>query len=228
MGLDMYLERMPRCGNTTASEVSIIESYFNWKEKKEDPNSSAKKYTLKEWCGVDYKKLPSKQVIDFYKQHYHLGYEYWDDTKEYSGRNRLKEQIGYWRKANHIHNWLVDRVQDGIDDCCYHNEVTKEVLEELLSTCQKVLDNSQLVDGKIQNGKTYQYGQWVPIMEEGQYIEDPSVAMRLLPTTRGCFFGSTEYDQWYYNDIKETIQICKEVLETTDFEKQMVFYISSW
>lgn len=198
MGLDMFLERMPRYGNTTASEVSIIESYFNWKEKKEDPNSSAKNCTLKEWCGVDYKKLPSKKVIDFYKQHYHLGYEYWDDTKEYSGRNRLTEQVGYWRKANQIHNWLVDRVQDGIDDCCYHNEVTKEVLEELLDICQKVLDNQA------------------------------DVARQLLPTTSGFFFGSTQYDQWYYNDIKETIQICKEVLGTTDFEKQMVFYISSW
>ena len=36
MGLDMYLKRMPRYKNTTASEVSAIENYFDWlNEKKE-------------------------------------------------------------------------------------------------------------------------------------------------------------------------------------------------
>ena len=45
MGLDMYLERMPRYGNTTPNEIEAIESYFNWKD-----NPNAKKYTMKEWC----------------------------------------------------------------------------------------------------------------------------------------------------------------------------------
>lgn len=29
MGLDSYLERMPRYGNTTPHEISAIESYFD-------------------------------------------------------------------------------------------------------------------------------------------------------------------------------------------------------
>lgn len=222
MGLDMYLERMPRYGTTTPEEVKDIESYFNWKNSK-----GAANYTLKDWCGVDIKDLPSEQVIDFYKQFCNAKYYYWDDEHEYS-HNMIFENIGYWRKANHIHNWFVEHVQNGIDDCEYHNEVTKEILEELLKTCQTVLDNSELINGKIENGARIENGKWVPIMEDGKYIKDSSVAEELLPTQSGFFFGSTDYDEWYLNDIKETIKICKNALATTDFDKQAIYYCSSW
>ena len=26
-------------------------------------------------------------------------------------------ELGYWRKANHIHKWFVDNVQNGVDNC---------------------------------------------------------------------------------------------------------------
>ena len=28
----------------------------------------------------------------------------------------VQVNLGYWRKANHIHKWFVDHVQDGDDD----------------------------------------------------------------------------------------------------------------
>ena len=34
MGLDQYLNRMPRYKSTTASEVSAIENYFDWMKAK--------------------------------------------------------------------------------------------------------------------------------------------------------------------------------------------------
>jgi len=46
--------------------------------------------------------------------------------------------VGYWRKANAIHNWFVTNVQDGNDECQDSN-VSHEQLEELLSLCQDVL-----------------------------------------------------------------------------------------
>ena len=228
MGLDMYLERMPRYGNTTPSEVSAIESYFSWKAEKENPESKARNYTLKEWCGVDFKTLPPKDVRDFYSSQGKYGYAYWDTEQKYSGRYRIIEEVGYWRKANQIHNWFVENVQDGVDDCGYHNEVTKEDLEELLNICEIVLSSCELIDGKINNGYSYENGVRTPIMEDGKYIKNSSVSEKLLPTTSGFFFGSTSYDEYYVEDIKNTIDIIKKVLETTDFDKQMVYYVSSW
>ena len=44
-------------------------------------------------------------------------------------------EVAYWRKANAIHGWFVDNIQDGVDD---QNEyyVSKEKLEELLPVCE--------------------------------------------------------------------------------------------
>jgi hypothetical protein len=47
----------------------------------------------------------------------------------------------------------------------------------------------------------------------------------LLPSTSGFFFGNTEYDEWYYNDIQNTIEILEKALEDKDGE---YYYSSSW
>ena len=131
MGLDMYLEKMPRYKNVTARMVSIMESYFNLEEAKiENP-----KYidcTLEKWCGADETELPDRDILEYFKQFYKVRYFPWDIEHSY-GHKMIIERVGYWRKANQIHNWFVNRVQDGIDDCEYHHECTKEILEELLA-----------------------------------------------------------------------------------------------
>ena len=226
MGLDMYLERMPRYKGVTARKVSLIDSYFRYIEDCENPKFSAREYSMEEWCGVSKNDI-SPKLLEFYKPFYTLKYYSWDTEKRY-GHNTIIEMVADWRKANHIHKWFVDKVQDGEDDCYYHNEVTKEVLEELFDICERVLAASELVEGQIVNGYCYKDGEKIPCMEDGEYIKDPSVAMELLPTTSGFFFGSTDYDEWYYNQIEYTARVIKEILETTDFETQMIYYVSSW
>ena len=82
--------------------------------------------------------------------------------------------------------------------------------------------------GFVKNGETYKNGMWCPCYEEGEYIVNPEIASELLPTQDGFFFGSTEYDQWYMEDIKSTIDILTKALEETDFDREMVVYSSSW
>ena len=137
------------------------------------------------------------------------------------------EEIAYWRKANQIHKWFVENVQDDNDDCGSY-VVTKEQLTELYETAKTVLDSSKLVPGMIKNGETYENGKWVPNMVEGKTIEDPSVAMKLLPTRSGFFFGSTDYDEWYLDDIELTVEKIGRVLKETDFDNEIVYYSSSW
>lgn len=51
--------------------------------------------------------------------------------------------VGYWRKANAIHGWFVENVQDGKDECKEHY-VSREQLERLLEDCLTVMaDNSK-------------------------------------------------------------------------------------
>ena len=59
-----------------------------------------------------------------------------------------------------------------------------------------------------------------------QVIEDKSLARTLLPTSSGFFFGSTDYSDYYYDDLADTISIvdrCLALPNCWEFE-----YRSSW
>lgn len=52
------------------------------------------------------------------------------------------------------------------------------------------------------------------------------LAVELLPTQSGFFFGSTDYDDYYFDDLEQTVAIIDDVLElptSWDFE-----YRTSW
>lgn len=53
----------------------------------------------------------------------------------------VTEQVGYWRKANQIHNWFVTHVQDGKDDCERYC-VSREELQALLSACKEAIKDN--------------------------------------------------------------------------------------
>ena len=207
MGLDMYLSRMPRYKGATARDVSKVEHYMDWLKAKASGSEHAQ-CTFKEWCGYD--KAPSTDYLNFYSDYYHVYYSDLDTEKKYP-YTTIMDMVGYWRKANQIHNWLVENIQDGVDDCNYHREVTEDDLLELLDICKRVLDSCELITD-----------------EDGTHVKDSNIAEELLPATPGFFFGSYEYDEWYVEDIKNTIDIINKVLETTDFETQMLYYCSSW
>ena len=60
-----------------------------------------------------------------------------------------------------------------------------------------------------------------------QVKADPSLASELLPTSSGFFFGSTEYDEYYMQDIDSTIEQLEQVLTTTSNDWYFQ-YQSSW
>lgn len=80
---------------------------------------------------------------------------------------------------------------------------------------------------KIANGYTFKNGIKSPILEEGQVIENPEVADSLLPTQSGFFFGSNDYDQYYYDDIKHTRDELERILSDSNMEGDF-YYHSSW
>jgi hypothetical protein len=108
----------------------------------------------------------------------------------------IEEQVGYWRKANAIHRWFVEHVQNGEDDCREYY-VYEETLRELLEVCLDVL-------------------------------QEPEAASDLLPSQDGFFFGSTGYDEYYFEDVRRTVEIIEKVLKTTNFDIQTLEYHSSW
>ena len=110
----------------------------------------------------------------------------------------LFEEVGYWRKANAIHKWFVDNVQNGADDCGKYR-VTVDQLKQLVKACKEVL-------------------------------KDHSKAGELLPPQGGFFFGSTEVDDWYFEDLKSTVKQLTPVIKecSSDNFDVTLYYQSSW
>ena len=64
-----------------------------------------------------------------------------------------------------------------------------------------------------------------------EVLEDHSKAEELLPTTGGFFFGDTDYNEVYFDDVKEVKEFCKNTLipqlENLGEDSTIEFY-ASW
>jgi hypothetical protein len=108
-----------------------------------------------------------------------------------------------WRKANQIHEWFVQNVQAG-DDNCKEHYVSRETLEELMGTLGQALQTREGGD------------------DTGMTIED------ILPTQGGFFFGSEEYDEYYWSEVERTYEQINLLLSNPKFEDFDFEYNSSW
>ena len=116
-----------------------------------------------------------------------------EKTKLVKGQIIKTEEI-FWRKANHIHKWFVDNIQEG-DDNCFSHELTRADLIELKNACLEVLENRDF-------------------------------AKDILPTQSGFFFGSTDYDEYYFEDCRRTVEEIDRILKEENYD--WFEYQSSW
>ncbi len=135
----------------------------------------------------------------------------------------IEEQVGYWRKANQIHNWFVENVQDGEDDCKSYY-VSREQLQELLATVTDILGKVELIDGTLHTGTRWDSNGRTETYEDGKVIANPEVC-EALPTTSGFFFGNTDYNEWYVKDLEDTKKILEDALANESDEYE---YRASW
>lgn len=54
-------------------------------------------------------------------------------------------------------------------------------------------------------------------------LKKHKLASELLPTQSGFFFGSTEYDEYYFDDLKSTVEKLKDIDEDGEY-----VYQASW
>ena len=125
----------------------------------------------------------------------------------------------YWRKANWFHHWFVEHVQYGNDDCGTY-DVSVDQLQELLETIRTVLASIEMVDGKVENGYSFDDGgQIVHHYYDGKVIKDSTVAEELLPVQEGFFFGGYEYVDYYFDSLTWTEAQLTRILDSVELVK---------
>lgn len=209
MGLDMYMVRK-RKQNRGKLKIYEWETPMSRNFYKDGVIIHTAYWNDKEKA-FDLKKAPKRKQYDYYIDNL---------------------ETAYWRKANQIHKWFVDNVQQGKDDCGDY-KVEYRHLSELLGIVTAILDKVKLVEGMVNNGYSYKkniFGKLKKVYnkEKGLVIDNKKYCKKMLPTADGFFFGSTEYDEYYYRDLEYTKEVLTKILENYDFDKETLIYHSSW
>ena len=112
------------------------------------------------------------------------------------------EEDAYFRKVNFIYHYFQPKL---VDECAF---VTKADLEDIINRCDKILKGLDLRK-EIPHSKI-------------------DLAMELLPTQSGFFFGSTEYDSWYFADVKDARSQMKKLLRGFNEDTDVIYVVMSW
>lgn len=59
-------------------------------------------------------------------------------------------------------------------------------------------------------------------------LENPDLASELMPTRSGFFFGSTEYDKYYFSDLKNIRKQFKSFIKYFKTDDDLMFIHMSW
>lgn len=131
--------------------------------------------------------------------------------KECKELNKLYHEVwdgineyAYWRKFNALHGYIVRKFANGVDEC-----------QEIMLTADNI---NTLVEDLEKTLKT--------INEVG--IDNVDVTTLEIRPTGGFFFGSTEIDNWFCQDIAGAIDTFKELRESFDEENEILYYQASW
>jgi hypothetical protein len=133
------------------------------------------------------------------------------------------EEVSYWRKFNALHNWFVNECGDGEDNCqeIYIGEKLPELLETLLKV-KEVYEKSPKKKVKVKSG----WSNGEETFYEVEVPEDTDTLDELFPTSSGFFFGGTEYDEYYIEQVNETIELIEGLLK--EDENGDYYYQASW
>lgn len=124
--------------------------------------------------------------------------DYIYDRNFKSVETETRYQIGYFRKFNALHSYIVRTFANGEDNC-----------QDIFLSQEDVVKIKAALDSVLET----------PTEES---------AKELLPTQSGFFFGGTDYDEFYFEDVKDAADLMQSFLDNFDFENYQLVYRASW
>lgn len=148
----------------------------------------------------------------------------------------------------------IDYKKVGGDLVRIQNQEHDNIVSQLGLTSSDLDDNYPSIEVSVKVGywrKDNQIHKWfVDNVQEGEddckeyYVSDDKLtdlhnlckevlwehdkAEKLLPRHSGFFFGDTEYDEWYFKGLENTVEILERLLGNPKFLGWDFYYQSSW
>jgi hypothetical protein len=139
-----------------------------------------------------------------------------------------KEYVGHWDEDEQ-----VTLVRNGVEDPRFPKGSIKYVIVEVAYWRKANAIHGWFVDN-VQGGvdechPSQEFGnevlqQLVDLCKE--VLAHPEQAESRLETRSGFFFGSTEYDEYFFEDVRNTIEMLEQVI--ADNPHGTYYYRSSW
>lgn len=149
-----------------------------------------------------------------------------------------ENEVACWSKANMLHRWFVENVQNGVDDCG-HYKVSQNQIIDLIHKCEEVIELLPEMDIVCESHTDYPNKTIIKsVWEFKQRYHDSDIRVHMsekirkkleniLPTKDGFFFGNTEYDEGYFYDVFQAVEILEHVLRIM-LEGNYIYYFASW
>jgi hypothetical protein len=120
----------------------------------------------------------------------------------------IKYSVTTWRKFSALHKWMVDNVQEGVDDCKTYF-VSRYLLKDLNNLLKKTIEET------VKNSRKY-------IQTENKDDIDKSIALKLFPPP------SENIDDYYFEEVIRTQKLLQKLIDSHDFRIWDYYYDSSW
>lgn len=186
MGLDMYLITESQLSKGSAKQGKLIE-YLNTHVKPKFKEDQFELYL----SNYDEDTKSIRRHINSLKLYGQIGEVEavsWDrETDTWS----VQAESVYWRKANQVHNWFVQTVQNEVDDCGKY-EVSIAQLEQLVDDCSIALNNPTAAQKVLPTRQGFFFGN----TEYGSYYKDQT--KRTLKTVKKLLRPSTVKNWKFY------------------------------
>ena len=215
MGLDMTIYKTKKVNDFSAIDYYYANEAFDYYAEKELAKTNGWKfdYSLTDW------NIPETMTKEKIKPLQNL----------YSKQSTIFESVASLEKANQIHAWFVNNIQNGVDNNSYYF-VTEDDFLELKEICEKVLELNPYNLNKDSYLLYYSANSLIEkgIITKEQYSKLETELNKILPTKEGLFFGPIDYALSYFLNVKNTLEMLTKILDNADFENEIYLYHSSW
>lgn len=204
MGLDVYFHKCKR-SNFNAYNKAIEE----WQNEK--PQSGKISHEDYEKLSEDEKNKIQKEVSDWYNKQPEMAAHGISD-------------IGYFRKVNFLMAFF------NYEGNCEYKEIAKSELEDLKERTDRLMACKPVRKVKHWYRTEDAVKKANPVENEDYWVEkiyskaDQELAEDLLPTQSGFFYGNTEYNHYYWEDVKEVNEWVEAVLNDLKDEEIVLMY----
>lgn len=138
-----------------------------------------------------------------------------DSEEQKKETKKLFDFLGIPEKKRANYKWINQSVQVG------YWRKANQIHKWFVDTCQDGIDQCQRVFVSKEELKSL-------LTTCEIVLADHSKAESELPVSSGFFFGSDQYDEGYFEDLKYTVELLKDLLEDPFWENYDFHYQSSW